>query len=217
MHYDDVKILQLLPSKLQSNLRQELHAPYVTRVPFFFTVTGMSRKVLTDVCKTAISEKCVINDEEVFTDSQTAKCVYVVVAGRLQYNHNMPHLRRSVTNGLWVSEAVLWLKWMHCAPLVSETSCELIIVQADTTREVMLNSVMILPFTKCYAKQFALSIAAAGPMWGQTDVWDDMQILNDVVTASWEDFENVSERLLTGSSPDRDTLPLSIQNSSDDA
>jgi len=185
MHYEDISLFKLLPENLQFFLRQELYGPYVTRVPFLFSISSLSITILSELCKNCVQEKSVLKGEEVFQHSEEAKCVYILVSGNMEYKHSTEKLQALISSGQWVSEPTLWLAWRHRATMVSNTSCEVMALQGSCVRKVISSVVELLQFTKNYAQIFARCVASTEKM-ELTDVWLDVEQLNHWVCISWE-------------------------------
>merc|ERR1712137_186787 len=154
MHYKDISVLELLPLNIRTALRHEVFGPYVTRVPFFRHAAIHCDKILGDVCNTVISEKNSAIREELFFDEQVAENAYFLILGKMDYRHEMWFHSKQIGYAQWISEAVLWLKWKHCASLVSDTTCELLVVGGAAFRGLMPTYPEVMAFAKCYAQRF---------------------------------------------------------------
>merc|ERR1712137_1321566 len=150
MHYEDIGVFKLLPEKFQLYLRQELYGPYVTRVPFLFSIASLSLMLLSEMCTNNIREKSMLKGDELFQHKEDAQCVYIVVSGSMHYKHSNEKLRAYISSGKWVSEPTLWLTWKHCASMVANTSCEVMALQGKGARDLISSHVSLLPFTKHY-------------------------------------------------------------------
>jgi len=184
MHFEDVTVFGLLPDKLQFYLRQELYGPYLTRVPFFYSLTSLSMTFLADICNRTILEKSVLKGEELFRCRAVAHHVYVIVSGMMSYKHPIQELVTTVVSGHWVCEPVLWMTWKHCASMLSDTSCEVFALEAKGFRHLMSDNTKLFPFAKRYAAVFANSLHSAGIM-GLTDIWMSVERLNEMVQTAW--------------------------------
>jgi len=184
IHYEEIAVFELLPERLQCYLRQEIYGPYVTRLPFFFSLTTLSNGFLSELCKKNVHLKRMLKEEDLFKCNKEAEFVYVVAAGSLDYRHDA---LKTISEGQWACEPALWLTWRHCATAVANKSCEVLLIQVKSTVELMSSQMDLLPFIKYYANIFAENVTEAGPL-GLTDLWTDVEELNRWVRTS---FDNV--------------------------
>merc|ERR1719414_170274 len=62
--------------------------------------------------------------------------------------------RVSVTQGMWVSEAALWVDWVNHGRLVADTHCFLVEVGADELAEALREITEVLAIAIIYARRF---------------------------------------------------------------
>jgi len=131
------------------------------------------------LCNTVISEKNSTIREELFFTEQVADNAYFLIVGKMDYKPERWFLEKQIGNGQWISEAALWLKWKHCGSLVSNTTCELLVVGGAAFRKLMPTYNNLLPIAKCYAHRFASLLTKQGTM-GRTDILDS-ELLDELI------------------------------------
>jgi voltage-gated potassium channel len=189
-HKETVTVLRLLPPHLERRLHQELYGPYVTRAPFFHHFAAVCTDGLIEVCSKAISEKTVICGEELFLEGKVATKMSFIVSGVMRYEHTDVRLYTTIVTGLWVSEPALWLQWAHCAPLVAQTSAEIVELNVAQFRDVVSSYLNALPLVRKYVARFVEYMRSRGDAWN-TDVWTNKRILDDIARYAW--YDEVSE------------------------
>jgi len=185
-HKEHVQVLRLLPPQLERRLHQELYGPYVTRAPFFFHFAAACTDGLIEVCSKAISEKTVICGEELFLEGKVATTMSFIVSGVMRYEHADVRLHTIIVTGLWVSEPALWLQWAHCAPLVAQTSGEIVELNVSQFRDIVSSYLNAIPLVRKYAAKFVEYMRSRGDAWN-TDVWTNKRILDDLARYAWYD------------------------------
>mmetsp|Transcript_113683 Transcript_113683/g.345850 ORF Transcript_113683/g.345850 Transcript_113683/m.345850 type:complete len:595 (-) Transcript_113683:119-1903(-) len=188
-HTQEIEVLKFLPPPLKKKLRQELYAPYITRVPFFYHYTAITSEGLIEICYRAVSETAIACNDIVFSEGRVAEHIFFVASGILDYHHTSVVLRRQLTSGLWACEPVLWLQWMHCASLQARTPCELIQVESRAFRDIMGTYLNALPFVRSYAEHFRELIMTSDQCWN-TDIWTNIKRLDGIAYMAWNEAAN---------------------------
>merc|ERR1711920_17556 len=73
----------------------------------------------------------------------------------------------------------LWLKWIHCASLVADTSCELIQLDSKQFKVVAKRFATVLPFVRHYSHLFVAMMRNSGGAWC-TDLWTQTSDLDEL-------------------------------------
>mmetsp|Transcript_49850 Transcript_49850/g.115770 ORF Transcript_49850/g.115770 Transcript_49850/m.115770 type:complete len:711 (-) Transcript_49850:82-2214(-) len=202
-HTDEVPFLALLPARLRGKLALELYSPYLTRAPIFYHYMAINCGGLLELCSQAITEKAVVCHEDLFLAGKAADKMYVIISGKMTYDHPEECFNADLTTGSWASEAVLWVKWVHWGRLFASTSCEILELDSCRFREVIGSFSHSLPFVKRYAYHFAERLHDLGTS-GHTDV---MQRIYD--------FENMARRAwcdVTAEKDHADFQPMPLKN-----
>merc|ERR1719419_1167890 len=170
-HKVQVEILTLLPRHLMLRLHQELYGPFITRAPFFSRYTVVCNDAVLQLCS-KIGERTLLCKQDLFLEGQEADKMFFTLSGCMRYEHQDPKMSVTIGMGAWITEAVLWVNWTHCAPMVAETTCEIIELYTEEFRLVVSNFPRFLSFAKMYAQLFITHLMDLS-VDGNTDIMTD--------------------------------------------
>merc|ERR1712083_614095 len=81
-----------------------------------------------------------------------------------------------LTEGQWVCEQALWLRWTYFGKLIARTPCEIFRVNAQEFRDVVLSHDTSLEFVMLYASLYIEYIGNESHVGGwMTDVWTNVE------------------------------------------
>jgi len=192
---DDVKALEVLPSFLKNELREELFLHILRRMPFFNGLERIDGPVVQKLCHTALQRVLYISEESLFEFDATADRVFFLVNGCAAYKHKVDvlglssrahdglRLTRSVQAPDWIGDPVLWLQWTHQGSLVAKTLLDVTTLSAGDFRQRMTISQPSWLYIQTTARLFRMFMLQGGLPWN-TDVWCHAQVLNDMASVA---------------------------------
>jgi hypothetical protein len=83
------------------------------------------------VCVTALTTTTIVPEVEVFAEGDIAKFMFFITGGTMNYKARQFGIQTKAEAGVWIAEATIWTKWMHCGRLTAESNCEMLKVDAD--------------------------------------------------------------------------------------
>ena len=128
----DVPALDLM----STSLRQELHYATCERHINTHPVFRLWANVCTATAKTLCSASCRIvqlqsSDDLFIAGTMTAKAYYVIEGDLSYFQPERAATPTDVGAGSWLSEASLWMHWIHVGTTITETDCLCLTVDAD--------------------------------------------------------------------------------------
>ena len=123
LHEQDVSILSVLPEVLRWKIREELHQPVLTGMPFLAEYYSRNVAGVHELCHHAVTELTLMTGDEGFSRGTWATKVFLITGGSLQYNCHV--IQQVVKNGDWVCEPALWTEWSHVGALTASTTAEI--------------------------------------------------------------------------------------------
>jgi len=203
-----VGLLKLLPPNLQGALHQELYGPYITRAPFFFHYMALCTEGLVEVCSQAISEKTMVWGETLFFEGKVAEQMHFIASGYMRYEHSLEQYNELLGTGSWIAEPVLWVKWVHVAPLNADTSAELIELDSEKFRATVSLYTHTFPYVKAYAQLFQRYLQKVGGE-NLSDLLTDVQMLEALTRDAWCEVAAPRDQPLFQEMPHREFPRLS--------
>eukprot|EP00747_Dinoflagellata_sp_TGD_P051926 gnl/TRDRNA2_/TRDRNA2_147621_c0_seq1.p1 gnl/TRDRNA2_/TRDRNA2_147621_c0~~gnl/TRDRNA2_/TRDRNA2_147621_c0_seq1.p1 ORF type:complete len:830 (+),score=140.89 gnl/TRDRNA2_/TRDRNA2_147621_c0_seq1:119-2491(+) len=175
LHEKDIRILQLLPWGLKSELHEEVYAPILALHPFFDRFIEVFPGKVRKVYNTGLEEISLPNGEDIFNAGDVAETMYFVRSGILSYNLEANAVSDAqswqIVDNSWLSEPVLWIKWKHRGQLIGDTHCELVALKAARVQSILDQNVEAAR----YARHFARYFKEYPDML--TDIYSDMEVL----------------------------------------
>eukprot|EP00928_Gymnodinium_smaydae_P044916 TRINITY_DN29985_c0_g1_i1.p1 TRINITY_DN29985_c0_g1~~TRINITY_DN29985_c0_g1_i1.p1 ORF type:complete len:843 (-),score=175.50 TRINITY_DN29985_c0_g1_i1:205-2691(-) len=162
----DVQLLALLSDPLKDELRNQVLAVHLVYHPLFRLMTDRLR------CFTkALSEMCLARGDLIFSCEEQSHAMFVVGSGMLQYdlgeiddglgpmlNLEDPDGEASsaqyVSDGEWVTEAVLWVSWVHVGDLEATTESSIVVINSDQFGAAMQSNTVVWSSVQRYAASF---------------------------------------------------------------
>lgn len=193
-HENDLKTLELLPSFLKNELREELHTPIVVRMPFMQTLKELDAATLQKICHTAVQQHTFLSEESVFEVAAVAEKVLFFVGGFADYIHKKDVLTVQARSGriskmsqtlrspCWVGDPVLWLQWVHQGHLIAKTLLDVTVLTASDFQCTLSNVRPSWSYAQTYARLFRMYLQKGGD-W-DTDVWYDSPMMSDIARAA---------------------------------
>lgn len=152
----DVPILQVLPERIRIQMHVEIFKPSLLWIPFFEYFEELDNARLRSICHAAVSEQSLLPDQELFMKGAAAGSVYFVTRGRLSYHRRGEECR--VESGSWVSEAALWMNWIHRGRMSAIAMTELYLLDVSVFNVFIsccAQNSQTWMFCTCYAAEFA--------------------------------------------------------------
>jgi len=143
----DVEIFELLSKPLHAEIQYERYVPCLRNHSLFkrwlqtCTASTLYRarpglnNIVQRICSAAIVRISLGDGDVLFCFGDVADRAYVVGGGTLEYVQRN-HLA-AVDAGGWVSEAVLWVPWVHVGELKSKTPSQLLFLETAILKSVL--------------------------------------------------------------------------------
>jgi len=173
VHEKDLKILATLPENLKSKLRDELHSPVLIKAPFLLRISTNNIHGMSALCYQAVTETTVLPTEELFVDGKMAHKMYFVHVGSMEYvrlDFRDEETKEFLKEGQRASEPALWMHWLHCGTLSAKCSCEVLELDSEGFRTILLTHDRSLSFLSRYALLFHEHMSHTKD-WA-TDLWN---------------------------------------------
>eukprot|EP00415_Alexandrium_ostenfeldii_P003684 UN3684 len=119
--------------------------------------------------------------------------MFFAASGFLRYEHPTGPCSQTIGTGAWIAEPVLWVKWVHVAPMIADTSSEIIALDAAGFRQIMPLFKRSLPFVKVYAQLFHAYLESEGQQQ-MTDVITDVHRLEGLTREAWHGVTSTKDR-----------------------
>jgi len=181
---ENLEVLGLLPPHLFGALHLELYGPYLTRAPFFYQYTALCRQGIIEVCSHGFSELSLVCGDYLFTSGKLAQKMYFTASGYMKYEHQFVGFQHVLGPGSWASEPVLWVRWVHVAPMIASTSCEVLALDSEKFRSVVGCFQHSAAFVRMYAQLFRNHLLDMG-IDGLSDVIADIKSLEDLTQQAY--------------------------------
>ncbi|CAE8590129.1 unnamed protein product [Polarella glacialis] len=181
----DIKVLDSLPNSLQRQLHEEVFVPSLAAHPFLNILLTTDYPSCARLCNKGMSERIVMQAEEIFHAGMIAKKMYIIGEGKLSYTLHNPDWAGPptiVTEGQRVSEAALWANWDHRGRLAGESlSTYMLEVNAAEFQAIMVASKDMLQLLRMYASLF---VSRSSQEYGDgllaSDLWGNWQQVNAI-------------------------------------
>lgn len=136
-----VPLLKSLSQPLLQELHYELYSPGMLVHPFFEQLTLISRTSLQKICHSALTTIDLFPDDVLFDSGEAAKEMYFMTKGVARYTR--PHDTKPVFvhKGEWMSEMVLWFRWLHQGSFTVTEDTSLTALYAKSFHEIIHDSV----------------------------------------------------------------------------
>jgi len=188
--WNDVVLFRELPEILQVDLHQEVYQPTMLTHPFFHQYNEHNNAAMRAICHKAVVEVSLVPDQALFDCGQVAERMFFTVEGLMKYS--LPGVGerspQTITEGGWISEASLWVRWFYMGKVVGQRFSSLIALQAPEFHRNLETYVDLLPNCGRYAKQFAEAIMHVDDE-DLSDIWGDFDDLQFLAQRSFEPEE----------------------------
>jgi len=198
-HENDFKFLETLPGHLRRQLREELHVPVITWMPFMECLLSNDAVTVHAMAHTAVSQTTHHAGDTLFVPGDEASQVWFVIYGMADYVHEHDKkaskysratgdtqntssaMSTGLTVGTWAGDPALWLLWSHCGFMIAKTHLEVTVLDAHACREIFTKSTRSFAAAKTYAT--LLQIYMKSVSW-KTDVWCHTQDIQQIAKLS---------------------------------
>merc|ERR1712039_908901 len=150
------KVFKLLSESLHNELQLELALPQLTVHPLFEYLGASHAPTMHKLATTSICHKSIAHGDAVFYPGESAKEVYFVETGRLQYiKERCANFERVDKREDWIAEPVLWVtSWIHLGVLVASMETDLLLVMPDKFAGVIRLTPSVWHVLSGYAYEF---------------------------------------------------------------
>lgn len=154
LHEQDVAILNLVPDFLRWKIREELHFPVITRLPFLAQYATVNLPGVQEICHHAMEERVLVASDELFVKDTIASKLFFVTGGFLHYKHHIKVQECDVGEKEWAVEPALWLKWCHVGTMIAKTTVEINSVDVAIFWKTMMRHSKGFDFLLSYKRNF---------------------------------------------------------------
>lgn len=173
VHEEDIKVLHLLPLSLRQDINQEVYSPYFVAHPFFSVCSSCFDAYVRKLYASGLKAKFFPSDQELITSGEQAKDMWFVVSGTLNYksDRQISPIPISMTEGTWLSEACLWVHWVHNGIGTTASECDVLALDSSKFQDVFKDDVTVKHYAVAFWSHFM-----SHPV-DLTDVWADEEWL----------------------------------------
>eukprot|EP00928_Gymnodinium_smaydae_P080193 TRINITY_DN63941_c0_g1_i1.p1 TRINITY_DN63941_c0_g1~~TRINITY_DN63941_c0_g1_i1.p1 ORF type:complete len:882 (+),score=83.16 TRINITY_DN63941_c0_g1_i1:33-2648(+) len=157
----DVTALNGLSRFLRKSLAFEALKPSLLSNSFLRALTYLNDACVRDLCAESITTTLSHENDEIFNIAKEARYVYYVMEGSLTYKEDDVVPEVTVCQAAWISEAAMFVTWIHVGSLTSSTACLLLVVDACKWLSTLESHLLTFSFAKEYARQFYHRVEAA--------------------------------------------------------
>lgn len=138
MPEDRVEVLSLISRPLYVELHYELYSPVLELHPFFERLSTALPYVMRVVCDQATSTILASAGDIIFHAGEfpTTPMMYIICDGILIYI-DVADKTTVLSQGQWVSEPNLWIRWMHRGMLQATGDCRIVALDAGVFQDVL--------------------------------------------------------------------------------
>ena len=150
----DVELLKSLSEPLFHAIQLELYRPHFAVHPFFSLLAQSSPDVMSEICCSAVKTLSLSHGDILFRPGKEATSMYFVTRGLMRYVHAVSGHATTVDQEEWVSEAALWTPWVFRGRLRAIIDSEVISLDCNKFRSIMLSHPARMRFPKEYSRAF---------------------------------------------------------------
>eukprot|EP00747_Dinoflagellata_sp_TGD_P180234 gnl/TRDRNA2_/TRDRNA2_32338_c0_seq1.p1 gnl/TRDRNA2_/TRDRNA2_32338_c0~~gnl/TRDRNA2_/TRDRNA2_32338_c0_seq1.p1 ORF type:complete len:533 (+),score=50.35 gnl/TRDRNA2_/TRDRNA2_32338_c0_seq1:85-1683(+) len=177
----DVAFLELLSEPLRDRLRWEISSPHLVVHPLFDELSRGQTVLPHHLCRATLFTESFARRDTLFSSGQAAKKMLFIIRGHGLYKATRRSFEESglqkVHDNDWVSEAALWVHWLHVGDLSAGMECEVIsILVAEFSVVVSHYPAMFVALMK-YASLFAASLNVNDDPWHETDLHSELSLI----------------------------------------
>jgi hypothetical protein len=154
----DVELMQLLPDRIRQEVRSEAFVPVLTFHPFFhsWAISQVHFDSVLDLfAKGAIQQRQMAEAEVLFFPHEELTDMVFVMRGQLGYRSESHHPFEEymIRPGEWLSEVVIWLRWVTVGNSVAKASrCDLVTINPERFRIAMVDSVQARKYAHIFSR-----------------------------------------------------------------
>lgn len=185
---DDVEALCILSPDMRAELRLNILGRHLVHHPLFGLWHLLAGKELFDslltCCKLTFKEA----RDTLFMPGAAANCVWVLVSGVMEYTQE-PHTSfvtartcARVSEGSWLSEAALWVSWLHVGTATATSHCRLITLDVEDMLTVFQSHTLLHEIVLEYSKQYYYRVESCTNPF-PSDIYVPMTTFRDVLAA----------------------------------
>jgi len=130
IHANKVEMLSLLTGPLRLELQHEIFFPSLQMHPLLERYGQVCKDGIQDLCASALKKVLCAKGECIFRSGMEASGMYFVVNGALRYRNVSLESGVLLRRGQWLSEAVLWMPWLHMGTARAVLESEMAVLDA---------------------------------------------------------------------------------------
>lgn len=122
-----IGFLKVMPESMLIELHREVYFKTLLSSAVFGAMLHVEAVLFEKVCHIAMSESVWVPNQDVFVSGKAASRAFAVTSGTLVYTTVCDDfVAHHVTIGDWVSEVMIWVRWIHCGQLQATSSCSVV-------------------------------------------------------------------------------------------
>lgn len=158
LHTEDVILLPKLSAHLRAQLNKELVSQILCVHPFFENLKNKHDGVFNSIANDgSLDHMSLARGDVAFGSGQEAHSLLLVSDGILDYiavSGNKEDAPQQVAKGDWVSEAVLWTKWIHQGQCQASVESTAMLVNSARLQKELLENGPVMGFVRKYGQEF---------------------------------------------------------------
>eukprot|EP00928_Gymnodinium_smaydae_P013186 TRINITY_DN14819_c0_g1_i3.p1 TRINITY_DN14819_c0_g1~~TRINITY_DN14819_c0_g1_i3.p1 ORF type:complete len:582 (+),score=113.64 TRINITY_DN14819_c0_g1_i3:852-2597(+) len=157
---EKVDLLRLVSEPLRMDLHFEQYSSMLSVHPFLAQYMDECPTVMRKICHNAVSTLAVSDGDVIFSAGEFSSRpkMYFVCKGNLMYTAVGTDIA-ALKEGSWISEAVLWVHWLHQGHLTAKGNCRLYVIEAVRFQRISSLFDYTDQFDPCdYARHFVTSL-----------------------------------------------------------
>jgi len=134
-----VGLMELVSQALRIELHYEMYSPALSLHPFFADYMRECPHIVRKICHAALSMSANSVGDVIFHFGESASSMFIVKSGQLKYTWGGAGIYHTdkVEEGMWISEAALWVQWAHRGMLTVVEDSIIFTVNAESFRSIV--------------------------------------------------------------------------------
>mmetsp|Transcript_373 Transcript_373/g.857 ORF Transcript_373/g.857 Transcript_373/m.857 type:complete len:865 (-) Transcript_373:25-2619(-) len=150
----DRDLLKMLPRALRDDVLLNMYKDRLYVHPLFGLLHAAAFTIMQDICNLSLKEVMTFADDAVFHIGCAAKSMLIVKSGVYEYVQS-PKSTQVVRENACLSEAILWVPWVHMGTLISVNNGRVLDFDPDAFRKTLLDEPRVEFFARTYAQRFS--------------------------------------------------------------
>lgn len=165
----DVDAVNFLPNSMKDELRYAVFQANLQKHKFFTAVAAIDSVSARVLCCDSLNYHLMQSGDDLFTAGITGEHAYCLVSGDMKYFQDprtSPVFAKKVEmvrENSWLSEATLWVEWIHVGRAFSLTACQVLTVAAESLIRTLKKHRLVQQFSFAYSTEYHRRLCDAKP------------------------------------------------------